>query len=504
MQAKLVQNGWRVASGSLRSQFLVPLIATLFVMGAMIAVVSWWVAESSARRNIRTRLNNVLELGRAAPFPLTDNVLRQIKDISGVELVIVNSKTQSAIGTLFDVSEVAAWYRSMHASPNWPTLTRETSLLSVSVGGRTYDSLMEPLPLQAAPPGDDHLIALIDAAERWRVTRQAFWLPALTGILSTIALAFVAVSVVNHMVHRLERLERQVERVAMGNYQTTDIDGVPEDAIDRLGASVNKMSQQLERARDEIVRAERTRMINLIASGMAHQLRNSLGGAVLLLQSVSRQHASQHHARDPQPEITMALNQIRLAEESIRRLMTMSHSGVQITDHPMTIVEMHASLESFLGSLADHHRVGLSFICSPADAERIIPRGETTVGAILNLIMNAIEAAAGEKGIVECQYDFQSDPPRDAVPGDAPGSTTSPAPAASGFHRWRIRDNGKGPPPEIAHQILEPFITTKPEGVGLGLPTTARIAHERGGSLSWHREPTWTVFVFTLREPHSS
>jgi signal transduction histidine kinase len=497
MQAKLVQNGWRVASGSLRSQFLVPLIATLFVMGAMIAVVSWWVAESSARRSIRSRLNNVLELGRAAPFPLTENVLRQIKDISGVELVIVDSKTRSAIGTLLDVSEVAAWYRSVRASSGWPPLSREAELLSVSVGGRTYDTLLKPYPSQAARPADDHLIALIDAAERWRVTRQAFWLPALTGILSTIALAFVAVSVVNHMVQRLERLERQVERVAMGNYQTTEIDGVPEDAIDRLGASVNKMSQQLERARDEIVRAERTRMINLIASGMAHQLRNSLGGAVLLLQSVSRQNAAQPHASDPQPEITMALNQIRLAEESIRRLMTMSHSGVQVTDHPMTIVELHASLESFLGSLADHHRVGLSFLCSPADADRIIARGETTVGAILNLVMNAIEAA-GDKGIVECQYDFQSDPPRDAVPG-AP-----PAPATSGFHRWRIRDNGKGPPREIAHQILEPFITTKPEGVGLGLPTTARIAQERGGSLSWHRESTWTVFAFTLREPQSS
>lgn len=503
MHAKLVQNNWRVASGSLRSQFLVPLIATLFVMGAMIAVVSWWVAESSARRSIRSRLNNVLELGRAAPFPLTENVLRQIKDISGVELVILDSQTQSAIGTLPDVSEVAAWYRSMRTSPNWPTLTRETRLLSVPVGGRTYDTLMEPVPLPAVRPGDDHLIALIDAAERWHVTRQAFWLPALTGILSTIALAFVAVSVVNRMVQRLERLEHQVERVATGNYATTEIDGVPEDAIDRLGASVNKMSQQLERARDEIVRAERTRMINLIASGMAHQLRNSLGGAVLLLQSAARQSASQLHGNDAPPEITMALNQIRLAEESIRRLMTMSHSGVQVTDHPMTIAEIHASLESFLGSLAEHHRVSLSFVCVPADADRIIHRGETTVGAVLNLVMNAIEAA-GDNGIVECQYDFQSDRQRDAIPGDSVPTTHVGVPATSGFHRWRIRDNGNGPPPEIAHQILEPFITTKPEGVGLGLPTTARIAQERGGSLSWHRESAWTVFAFTLRETNPS
>ena len=492
--------------GSLRSQFLIPLAATLILVCAVLAVVSWTMADYYARRSIRSRLQSVVNLCRAAPFPLTETVLRQMRDLSGVELVLLDASSLANGGTspkntvwtfpkntdlLFESPAIEAIAAAADPSQELP-------LQSIRIGARRFDALVDQVRTGSTSNPSNRLVVLIDASERQRAAQQAFWMPALAGILSTVGLAFVATSIASRMVRRLERLERQVDSIATGNYDIAAVEGTPDDAIARLAKSVNKMSQQLERAQSEIVRAERFRMINLLGSGMAHQLRNSLGGAVLLLQTVLRRHASDKNYQEPDEELSMALNQLRLAEESIRRLMTMSKSGVHSTDRPMSIQAIHRSLEEYLGSLAEHHGVQLSWHSTPDDATRpagqntadqcVVQRGETTVGAILNLIINAIEAA-GKGGRVECVYDPM-----------LPTTSTPPSPALN-VHRWRIRDNGPGPPSSIADQILEPFVTSKPEGVGLGLPTTARSAEQMGGSLTWTRRDAWTEFVFEIQEP---
>ncbi len=56
---------------------------------------------------------------------------------------------------------------------------------------------------------------------------------------------------------------------------------------------------------------------------------------------------------------------------------------------------------------------------------------------------------------------------------------------------WRIEisDEGQGLAPEVAAQVFRPFFTTKPQGLGLGLPIAKRIIERFGGTLSIHSEP---------------
>jgi nitrogen-specific signal transduction histidine kinase len=46
--------------------------------------------------------------------------------------------------------------------------------------------------------------------------------------------------------------------------------------------------------------------------------------------------------------------------------------------------------------------------------------------------------------------------------------------------------------------MFDPFATTKPEGVGLGLAMCQRVAEQMQGSITWQRRDDWTEFHMQL------
>ena len=86
--------------------------------------------------------------------------------------------------------------------------------------------------------------------------------------------------------------------------------------------------------------------------------------------------------------------------------------------------------------------------------------------ALTNIIKNATEgiAAAEERG-------------------EKPRIDTTLSVDAADIFSIEITDNGKGFPRENRHQLLEPYVTTRSEGTGLGLPIVAKILEDHGGGI---------------------
>jgi signal transduction histidine kinase len=61
-----------------------------------------------------------------------------------------------------------------------------------------------------------------------------------------------------------------------------------------------------------------------------------------------------------------------------------------------------------------------------------------------------------------------------------------------------INDSGPGPPPKVSGRLFEPFVTGKPEGVGLGLAVGRQVAEAHGGRIHWEREDGRTCFRIEL------
>jgi signal transduction histidine kinase len=98
---------------------------------------------------------------------------------------------------------------------------------------------------------------------------------------------------------------------------------------------------------------------------------------------------------------------------------------------------------------------------------------------IINLTRNAIDAIA-EAG----RYD---------------GRIVVTAEREDGFVSICVRDNGPGFEPGLIERAIEPFTSTKPEGMGLGLSLCRSIVEAHGGRLTVSGDPTGAKIVFTLR-----
>jgi signal transduction histidine kinase len=100
---------------------------------------------------------------------------------------------------------------------------------------------------------------------------------------------------------------------------------------------------------------------------------------------------------------------------------------------------------------------------------------------ILNLIVNAVQAMSGVgEGARELQISI------DAIPSE-------------GSVRVGVRDTGPGLSPESLSHLFEPFYTTRPEGMGMGLSICRSIIEAHGGRL-WAIpcEPQGALFQFTI------
>jgi two-component system sensor kinase FixL len=63
-----------------------------------------------------------------------------------------------------------------------------------------------------------------------------------------------------------------------------------------------------------------------------------------------------------------------------------------------------------------------------------------------------------------------------------------------------VTDTGSGIGPEMRAQLFQPFVTTKPQGMGVGLSISRTIIESHGGRIWAEPNPDGgTIFQFTLR-----
>lgn len=470
---------------SLLRQFLIPLLSAVLVIGGSVAFVSRWFADRAADRLSFERMESVGKLLANAPFPLTPQVLNQLKQLSQLEFAVVSLSQQASPSVSVTTIDVPAHFlRVIESNPFSGPVTPQPK------SRETRDSSFLGLIL---PSGNKHLLVL-ERKQASQFLNVSFLLPLITGLLSAIGVGIVATWKASRITRRIGYLKGQVEAIAAGE-AISDQNLGPNDDIRSLQTAIRIMSDELADSKKRIAENERSRLIQLLASGLAHELRNHLTGAKLALQTCESD-STDHEA------IAIATKQMDLAEQQVRRLLTVQTGNADEKDSSVPCTTLLQTVVDLVRPMANHRQVTLD-VFPPLDSDsgewtklsRLeIQSANAVTGALLNLVINAMEAA-GPNGRIK--FYVMPAETRSVELSDERLDTQTIEDGKMNVV-WRICDNGKGPPTEIASQLFEPFVTSKPEGVGLGLAMCKRVATTLGGTISWSRSNDWTSFEFVV------
>jgi signal transduction histidine kinase len=446
---------------SLRNQILIPLIA---IQGVTLCAVTAATAALTARRSehqLIERLNGVVETLGHANFPYTASVLTKMRGLSGAEFVAYAADgrvTESSFSGLKD---------TLPPLPSIPRTARLDSLgqaPTVRLDGVRYFAV----PLR--PTGSTHgspLLVLYPETNWRQARREAATPPLLLGGGSLLLAAGVTSWIAHRISRRIGTVNRQVARIAGGDFEGFD-PGREGDEITDLVRSINSMCLQLRDLSRTIQQSERTRLLAQLAAGLAHQMRNSLTGARMSVQL----HTRRCPASSGDRSLEVALRQLAMTEEQVKGLLSLG----RVEERPPTECDLGRLLGDIallVGPACEHAKVTLE-VRGDGESLAVLAEEPGLRAAALNLALNAVEAA-GCGGMVRLEAI------RD---GEAVAI--------------QVSDSGPGPPPGLAESLFEPFATSKPEGVGLGLAIAQQVAARHGGSLTWARETRETRFRLSL------
>ena len=245
-------------------------------------------------------------------------------------------------------------------------------------------------------------------------------------------------------------------------------------------ATLRDKDHALQSARHELARVSRVTMMGELTAAIAHEVNQPLGAMVANAAACTRWLA----AGPPETaKARRALESIaadgRRASEIIGRIREL----VKRQSPRKDLVDVNVNVREVIELAADEIR--RNHIALRTELADGLPRVEgdpvQLQQVLLNLILNAIDAMSpiGERARKLTIVSRRDSPQTVLV---------------------EVRDTGTGLDPESAAQVFEPFYTTKPDGLGIGLSISRSIVEAHGGQL-WVNPNSRTVRPSAFRFP---
>jgi signal transduction histidine kinase len=460
---------WRI-----RTQILVPLLTLLL---GVVGITTWttWTAISSAnqaRRQVESRVRNVARTVAESRVQLNDRILEQMKGLSGAELVFVGDGGERKASFRAEGLELPSL--EPVTEENWQELRLGPR---VTADGRTYlcGGVRFEQPHRFDGSGELFWRLYILYPEElwrgalWEAVWEAVWPSLVLGSFVGIASIALAIGVSERLSRRIRELERRTRRIADGDFSPMELPGRNDELRD-LGRSINEMAAKLAQFQEQGRQTERLRLLGQLSGGLAHQMRNGLAGARLAVQL----HARACTDRADGEALQVALRQLSLLETSLKRFLSLGETEAR--REPCSLTALVHEAQELLRPQCAHAEIELRWQ-RPNEDLVIDGDRDQLEQLIVNVLGNAVEAA-GPGGWVEIRV---------ARMGAEGGTAT-----------LEISDSGKGPDASVADRLFEPFVTSKPEGVGLGLAVARQVALSHGGTIDWRRESDRTCFRIEL------
>ena len=250
-----------------------------------------------------------------------------------------------------------------------------------------------------------------------------------------------------------------------------------------LGAAIVVLSIALRRARRATKIAERraTRagerlaQVSSMTGGLAHEIKNPLSTLVLNAQLLDEELDEAVPEEDARGRLHRRVGALVRETTRLRGILEdfLRYAGrMRLDPQRRDIASLVSDLVDFFHPQCDQAAVLLRSEIPSTPIEADIDEAHLKQ-AVLNLMLNALQAMDGRAA-------------EDSAPR---GELMVRVESKDGEARIHVIDTGPGIPADRIDEIFRPYVTGKPGGSGLGLPTARRIVEEHGGELTVHSEP---------------
>ncbi|MBT3270509.1 PAS domain S-box protein [Candidatus Poribacteria bacterium] len=226
-----------------------------------------------------------------------------------------------------------------------------------------------------------------------------------------------------------------------------------------------EMQEQLERSKVHAALGE-------VSIAIAHEIRNPLGAIQLYMETL-RDGGLEGDERDRM--FDHVFNGIKLMNSTISNLLQFTRPVLTaadfqnlspMLDQALALAE-HAIRVEHVEVTRDYPPIGL--MCHVDESQ--------FVTALLNVLLNAVQATASKDSRAITVRARRRDPdPMDRPMADGYGGVP--------WVEVEVADNGCGIHPDMLERVFTPFVTTKDDGIGLGLPIVHKVVEAHGGKVT--------------------
>ena len=435
---------WRLR---LHHRIVIPFAVVAFAATAATAFLTLSLVSRAFETRILSQILNTSEVISRGGFAFNPAIIRSVKSITGAEVLtfdaagtVVSTTIDSSRSDLIRAVIGSAAVGEAHAAGG--AVVRE-----MSCDAPCYVSY-RPI---ADRPGV-MLAIVMEGAESIAAVRAVSRSIALAALASMAALVLVSQFVARRVTAPIESLVRFSQDVGSGSSRRA-VEG--DDDIGRLGGAFNQMLDRLDESKALQMRNEKLALAGLFAARVAHDIRNPLASMKINMQLLEPAVSDDANRAGL---VQAVLHDIAQVEGVIRDLIeTARPSELRRVPADLNVV-VRTLMRQLQGRLT--HRKVIPQLHLPDHLPLVMTDTERFSQALLNVIINA----------------------SDAMPNGGPLTITTQA--ADGGVIIDVDDEGVGIDPALADRVFDPFVSSKHDGVGLGLVNARAVVEGHGGKIS--------------------